>query len=401
MTIDVFEALEIRRPLPPPVVTRGVALVVDDDPTSRLALRSMVGRAGYEVQTAADGQSAVDLYARSRFDLVFMDVAMPGMDGREAARRIKMLAGDDFVPIIFVTGGADEQDMLACIDAGGDDFLSKPCSRTLLQARIQAMERIRDLHRRTARLYERLRDEQELAESLHTQAVLGRNARPPGVAVALLPAATFNGDLILVDHGPDRALNVLVGDFTGHGLVAALGVLPAAEAFRTMTRKGLPGPTLLAELNDLMMRLLPRGKFLAATLVSIPVALDRIRIWNCGMPPALLVRGAACSRIESCNVPLGVTRLAAADLAGEAPRIAAGDALLLASDGVFETESPAGAPFGVDAVEALCAATPVAALPAALARALLQHRGEAAQADDVSIASIAFDAALFGTGGAA
>jgi CheY-like chemotaxis protein len=394
MTTDIFEALEFR-PARAPVATRGIALVVDDDPTSRLALRSMVGRAGYLVQTAADGATAIELYARTRFDLVFMDVAMPGMDGREAARRIKTLAGDDFVPVIFVTGATEEAEMAACIEAGGDDFLPKPCSRTLLQARIQAMERIRDLHRRTARMYERLREEQALAESLHTHAVMGRNARAEGVAVSLLPAATFNGDMVLIDHGPDRTLNLLIGDFTGHGLVAALGALPAAEAFRTMTRKGLPGPTLLCELNALMLRLLPRGKFLAATLVSIPPALDGARIWNCGMPPALLLRHGACTRIESAHVPLGVTRLAPADFTGETPHTAAGDTLLLASDGVFETDSPDGVQFGVAAVEALLLATPIDAVPERLAAALARHRQDAAQADDVSFATVALTPALF------
>ncbi|MPZ46394.1 MAG: response regulator [Betaproteobacteria bacterium] len=100
------------------------ALVVDDDPSARLLLESLLVRSGYQV--AVDGLEAVAQFAAHRASIVFMDMHMPTMDGLEAAKRIKALAGSEFVPVIFVSGAGDTADLVRSIDAGGDDFLVKP-----------------------------------------------------------------------------------------------------------------------------------------------------------------------------------------------------------------------------------------------------------------------------------
>ncbi|WP_139336383.1 response regulator, partial [Bacillus sp. I-2] len=111
----------------------------------RLLLAQIVRRQGHTVFTAQDGAEAVALFSEQRPQLVLLDALMPVMDGFEAARRIKALAGEVLVPIIFLTSLNEEDALVRCLEAGGDDFMAKPYSPVILAARIQAMDRLRRL----------------------------------------------------------------------------------------------------------------------------------------------------------------------------------------------------------------------------------------------------------------
>lgn len=118
-------------------------LIADDQPLNRGLLRAMLVLEGHEVLEAGDGAQAVALFERERPDLVLMDVIMPVMDGYEATRCIKRLAGAEFVPVIFLTALTTEEALAAARAAGADDFLSKPYRRAVLNARIAMMRRLR------------------------------------------------------------------------------------------------------------------------------------------------------------------------------------------------------------------------------------------------------------------
>ncbi len=110
-------------------------LIAEDSPVDRMLLSTIVGKQGHRVLTAADGLEAVQLFEREKPQLVLMDALMPLMDGFEAARRIKQLAGDELVPIIFLTSLTEHQALVSCLEAGGDDFIAKPYNPIILEAR--------------------------------------------------------------------------------------------------------------------------------------------------------------------------------------------------------------------------------------------------------------------------
>lgn len=116
-------------------------LVVDDTLSERMYLMARLDRLGYEVIGAANGAEALELFARMHPDLVLLDVIMPVMGGLEAARRLRAI-GNEWVPIIFLSQRAADEDIAAGIDAGGDDYLVKPVSDTVLMAKMRAMQRI-------------------------------------------------------------------------------------------------------------------------------------------------------------------------------------------------------------------------------------------------------------------
>ena len=99
-------------------------LLVEDNPVGSLLAATLLRREGCAVETAASGHEAVDAMKRARYDLVFMDMRMPGMDGPTAARAIR--AGGDRTPIVALTAHAFAEDRRTCLEAGMDDHLVKP-----------------------------------------------------------------------------------------------------------------------------------------------------------------------------------------------------------------------------------------------------------------------------------
>ena len=123
-------------------------LIADDSATIRSALSRLVEKMGYKVIQARDGSEAVELYERECPDLVLMDVIMPVMDGYDAARRMREIRPDEWAPIIFLSSMEADQDLDRAIEAGGDDYLVKPVSFVVLNAKIRAMHRLETMRRK-------------------------------------------------------------------------------------------------------------------------------------------------------------------------------------------------------------------------------------------------------------
>lgn len=116
-------------------------LLVDDTQTMRMLMTAILKEFGHNVVCCENGKQAVSRYLQERPDLILMDVVMPVMDGYQAATKIRAI-DNDWVPIIFLSTRAEPGDVAAGIEAGGDDYLSKPVDETILKAKLVAMQRI-------------------------------------------------------------------------------------------------------------------------------------------------------------------------------------------------------------------------------------------------------------------
>lgn len=336
-------------------------LIADDNATNRLVLAAMLKKEGHEVVAAEDGKEAVEAFAREQPDMIIMDVMMPVMSGYEATAQIKAQCGDRFVPVIFLTAITDEAGLAECIKQGGDDFFIKPFNRTILKSKIDALTRIRNLYALAQRQYaelaahqDRIAQEQALARSIFETILSGGCLRDSCLQYRQSPAAVLNGDFLLAARTPSGVLHVLLGDMTGHGLSAAVGALPLANVFYSMTNRGHNLPSIAAEMNRKAKSLLPPGMFCAAALAEWDHSLRKLGIWNGGIPDLLLATPGqgVTYRFPSRHLALGILSDGAVDTMIETIEVPPDSRLYLYSDGFIEHENSAGEPFGQERLEA-------------------------------------------------
>ena len=125
-------------------------LVVDDNETNRDILVTRLGMHGYDLLQAADGEEAIEVAHSAQPDLILLDVMMPKLDGIEATKRLKADERLPFTPIILVTAKADSKDVVTGLEAGADEYLTKPVDQTSLVARVKSMLRVKELHDKIA-----------------------------------------------------------------------------------------------------------------------------------------------------------------------------------------------------------------------------------------------------------
>ena len=122
---------------------RPLVLVVEDDPANRTLLERLLEREGYRTQSAADGEAALLAVGEHNPDLVLLDIGLPRLDGYEVTRRLRSHVRTLTVPVILLTGRTGLEDVVEGLDAGADDFLSKPFRQPELLARIRSALRLR------------------------------------------------------------------------------------------------------------------------------------------------------------------------------------------------------------------------------------------------------------------
>lgn len=156
---------------------RTTILIVDDDAAGREVLVSILEGDGYELVLAENGFQAIDLANAIHPDIILLDVMMPGMDGFEVCRRIRSNKEIAEVPILFLTALDDRQSLLSGLEAGADDFISKPPDRYELRARLLAISRLNR--------YRKLLEERQNLDAAHQQLLLAYNKTIEGWSRAM------------------------------------------------------------------------------------------------------------------------------------------------------------------------------------------------------------------------
>lgn len=337
-------------------------LVVEDDRLNRAELLAILTRMGHQVLLASNGEEGVALFMQEQPDMVLMDVLMPVMDGYEATRQIKRHSGEvgQFTPVIFLTSLTDDVELARCVEHGGDDFLSKPYNYTLIKAKVDAFDRIHALYGMLARQKQELEKHQgklehEIKLARHVfNAVISR--QPKNISRLrqwMYPVGHFSGDLLVYERSPGGQLYVMLGDFTGHGLAAALGAMPASDIFFSMTKKGFCLADIAAEINSKLHYFLPTGHFCAACLISIDSVRRRVEVWNGSLPPVLVIdaEGRITRKVISTKLPLGVVSGAEFDRHLEIIPLSEAHSMLLYSDGLIEAQNSGGQQFNMTGLE--------------------------------------------------
>ncbi len=335
--------------------TRTKILIADDSVTDRLLLKTILRNQGHDVVDVVDGLDAITVFQRDRPEIVLLDALMPNMDGFEAAEKIKKLAGEDFVPIIFLTSLQEADSLARCLDAGGDDFLTKPYNSIILQAKINAFIRMQEMHTTVQDQRDEiavhnthLLHQQDVAKRIFDRIAHAGCLEAPNIQYTLSPIAVFNGDVLLAGVNPAGKLTILLGDFTGHGLHAAIGAMPLAETFYTMLEKGFSLREIIREINLKLFEILPVEVFCCAFFAEIDFKNGTVQAWNSGLPDCMIYSADTkqVTRLTSSHIPLGISPTANLDGTIKQFEVKPGDRMYAWSDGIHEAGNAEGEMFG-------------------------------------------------------
>ncbi|GGY59986.1 ATP-binding SpoIIE family protein phosphatase [Marinobacter zhanjiangensis] len=338
-------------------------LLADDDVATRLLIRGFLERQGHRVVEAANGEDALRAFhARPDFQLFIVDVTMPIMDGLSLCRALKETLAS-WVPLILISANDQENDQVQGLDIGADYYMTKPISFPLLTATVKAAQRVallyNDLRQKNAalqRYYNKNRADNDLARQLLEKITRAGENRVVDAQYVVTPAGDFSGDMIVSVRSMAQRHYCFVADATGHGLPAAITLMPAVETFYQLAEEGYALSTIARELNDRLQKSLPRGHFLAATLIMLEPHTHRLEVWNGGSPPAYLLEPESreiTAKFTARHPPLGVLAPDLFESDIESTIFHPSQTLVACTDGVVEVESPDGRMFGSRGLEQL------------------------------------------------
>jgi len=330
-------------------------LIVDDNPTNVDILQARLSAHHYQILTAADGEAGLNMAKERHPDLILLDIMMPKMDGIEVCRRLRADASLPFMPIIMVTAKADSKDIVAGLEAGGDEYLTKPVDHAALVARVKSMLRIKDLHDtvcdQTARLQEQsnqLKVQLETATKIQSlfwpeiPKLQGGNH----IWAISAPAAYVGGDFYDIIPLSDGSLLTYVADVSGKGVPAAL--IMAALSTKIRGEAGLQNEVdkLLETINNSTYELISEEGFFITIVVG--------RYWP-DSGKMQIVLGGHLPPLWTCKDVVNKMDFARGMAIGVSPDtryekneilLSSGESILFYSDGIIEARDKKSELFG-------------------------------------------------------
>ncbi len=321
---------------------------------------------------AGNGEETLHLITSAGADLLVLDFEMPGLNGAEVCHRLRTSASEELrsLPVIMLTAHAGEVEEIGCLQAGANDFVTKPVSREVLAARIQTQLRLsalsQELRWRNEELGRwRVAQEADLAAAQATQRALIPSTPPPlvgwTVQTMYQPVIQVGGDVFGWRPVGDGRWLFWLADATGHGAAAALFTALAAQLFRQACETASEPCEILHSVNSAFRGVFQGRSFMTACCALVDPR-GALSFCSAGHPPLLVRRSdGAIESFGPHGTVLGLHDERPLDQS-QIP-LAPGDAALLYTDGLFAFKKPDGERFALDAVaQALAATDPGAAL---------------------------------------
>ena len=374
-------------------------LVVDDDPFNRDVLARRLQHHGHGVDVAESGTHALRAARDTPYDLVLLDIMMPGMDGHQVLAAFK---GDEQlaqVPVMMISALEDTDTVVKCLASGAEDYLTKPFNPHILRARVDsalARKRLRDMEQQHARGLER---ELEIGRQIQLGFLPAELPHLDGwdIAARFRPARQVAGDFYDLFHVPGAGLGVVIADVCDKGVGAALYMalfrsLLHASATHGPAASLQPAARVLGAMsltNDYIASVHERASMFATVFFGILDPEDgHLTYVNAGHdPPLVLADGAVRAHLRPTAPALGLSHGAA--MQALTTRLAPGETLFAYTDGVVDAVG-AGEPFGEARLRALLAtpAPGAGALLDEVAVGVGSHGGAGESFDDVTTVAV-------------
>jgi phosphoserine phosphatase RsbU/P len=320
-------------------------LVVDDDAMSRRVLAQLLNAGGYNCRVSNDGSEAMETIHARPPSLLLLDFDMPGLNGAEVLRRLRSDEDPTVaqIPAIMLTAHGSKESEVSCLQAGADDFVTKPVNASVLRARIETQLRLRSMRQQLERQNDELekwrRDlERDLAAARLTQQSLipQKPLALPGwqIATCYRPVIQVGGDIYGWLRMKDGRVLFWIADGTGHGAAAALLTTLAKLLFHHGSMDHDSPASLMEAVDNDFRSTFGARSFMTAMCVALDPATGQAQVVGAGHPPLLVIRhGGTTESIASVAPPLGMIKRTAFT---ETPIVLEpGDAFLLYTDGLF------------------------------------------------------------------
>ena len=344
-------------------------MIVDDSATERLRLVRLLESLGHPVVQAVDGIDALEQMRRHPYQLIISDQTMPKMDGRELCRQLR--SSDEFKQpyIIMLTANGEHSELVAGMEAGADDFLSKPAHKDEMRVRLAAGERtvrmrnaieaqnvaLRTVHAQTE-------SELALAARLQQEYVPRSQWLSPTLQLSTHFAMTrgIGGDSMgVVQPSPNQTLLYQI-DVMGHGIASAMLSFALQNAIQQMLAYHISHGTLppLHQICRRMNERFPSERFSGLYFTMIIALIDekqsKLSYCQAGHPhPCVISPEGEMLQIKRGSFPVGLFDFA--DFETRTLPFMPGSLLMLSSDGLFDVTSPKGETLGRGAIESLLA----------------------------------------------
>jgi sigma-B regulation protein RsbU (phosphoserine phosphatase) len=320
-------------------------LVVDDDAMSRRVLAQLLSAAGYNCRVSNDGSEALETIHTRPPSLLLLDFDMPGLNGAEVLRCLRSDEDPTVaqIPAIMLTAHGSDQSEVSCLQAGADDFVTKPVNASVLRARIETQLRLRSMRRQLERQNDELekwrRDlERDLAAARLTQQSLipQKPLLLPGwqIATCYHPVIQVGGDIYGWLRMKDGRVLFWIADGTGHGAAAALLTTLAKLLFHHGSMDHDSPASLMEAVDNDFRSTFGARSFMTAMCVALDPATGQAQVVGAGHPSLLVVHhNGTTESIASVAPPLGMIKRSA--FTETAIDLGPGDAFLLYTDGLF------------------------------------------------------------------
>jgi phosphoserine phosphatase RsbU/P len=320
-------------------------LVVDDDRSSRRMLARALAESGYRCRESASGVEALAMLRQELPSLLLLDFHMPELDGAEVLAQLRADKNPAIaqMPVIVLTGDGGEESEVRCLEAGANDFVTKPINLEILRARIETQLRLQSLRRQLQQQNAELEAwrenlERDLAAARLTQQSLIPQKAPalPGwdIASVYRPVIQVGGDIYGWLRLNDGRTLFWIADATGHGAAAALLTTLAKLLFHHGSAEHAQPSQIMEAVNNDFRAIFGARSFMTAMCVALDPETGKASVIGAGHPPLIVLReGRTGELIKSVAPPLGLAE--SRRFSETAIELGPGDGFFLHTDGLY------------------------------------------------------------------
>jgi len=388
-------------------------LILDDDPVSRGVLADILGKGGYKIIEASDGNEALKIVHKNQPDLIIVDILTSGKGGYEVCAELRNKSQTWDIPIIYITSSSKKSDMIKVLELGVADYIIKPIDPDEILVRVKSQLRVRYLAKKLIRANQELLKKQEyLDENLKAAAEIQRSLLPAAnlniktidMAWRFRPCDRIGGDIFNMFRLDEDSWAIYMLDVSGHGVPSALVAVSVSQILRPQIgffmKRAISNPPYYEivppkEVLNMLDQQYPFerfNRFFTITYIILNTKTGHVRYANAGHPPPVVVRrDSTLEVLKEGGTIIGIGSYIPFREGNK--QLFSGDKLFIYTDGILEYQNNKNLLFGPNRFYSELQRLkdrPISAILDSVIESMMEFGGNAEPNDDISILGIEF-----------